>query len=65
MKNQRVDYIFDIIDENSVPREYLCVDESKVKKAIQENRALLEKDINGFKIDGIKISSKVQTVLKK
>lgn len=65
MKNQRVDFIFTIQDESKVPIEYYSIDESKIKKAILENRPLLEKDINSFKIEGVNIESKTQTVLKK
>ena len=65
MKNQRVDYDFEIIDASKVPLQYWSVDESKIKKAIQEARVLLEKDVNSFKIDGIEITSTTKTVLKK
>jgi len=65
IKNQRIDFVFTIDDETKVPIQYLSVDEKKIKKAIQENREALEKDINSFKIDGVTITSKVQTVLKK
>lgn len=65
MKNQRVDYIFTISEESKVPLQYYSIDESKIKAAIQANRPLLEKDINSFKIDGVIITSKTQTVLKK
>lgn len=65
MKNQRVDYIFEITDASKVPIQFYSIDESKIKKHIQENRSILEKDINAFKIEGVTISSKTQTVLKK
>lgn len=65
IKNQRVDYDFEITDVTKVPLQYWSVDESKIKKAIQENRSLLEKDVNSFKIDGVKITPVTTTVLKK
>lgn len=65
LKNQRVDFPFIVHDESLVPREFLCVDEQKIKKFIQENRSILEKDINLLKINGVTITSKTQTVLKK
>lgn len=65
MKNQRTDYIHTIYDETKVPREYLSVDESKIRKAIQAARIVLEKDINAFKIDGVTITPQTKTVLKK
>lgn len=65
MKNQRVDYDFEITDVTKVPLQYWSVDESKIKKAIQEARVLLEKDVNSFKIDGVTITPVTTTVLKK
>ena len=64
VKNVRVDYLFEITDENLIPREYLCVDEAKIKKAIQANREILQKDINGYKIAGVMIFPKNSTILK-
>lgn len=64
VKNLRTDYIFQVVDENKIPREYLCVDESKIKEAIKKNKASLDKDVNSFKIDGIIITTRVQTILK-
>lgn len=64
VKNVRVDYLFEITDENLIPREYLCVDESKIKKAIQANREALQKDIKNFSIKGTIIFPKNSTILK-
>ena len=52
------------MDENLVPREYLCVDEAKIKKAIQLNRAELQKDIKSWGLSGILIYPKSSTILK-
>lgn len=64
VKNVRVDYLFEITDENLIPREYLCVDEAKIKKAIQANREALQKDIKNFSIKGTIIFPKNSTILK-
>lgn len=64
VKNVRVDYLFEITDENLIPREYLCVDEAKIKKAIQANREILQNNINGYKISGVMIFPKNSTILK-
>jgi hypothetical protein len=64
VKNQRLDFKFEILDENAIPREYLCVDETKIRKAITANRKDLEKDINSFKIEGILITSETKTIFK-
>ncbi len=64
VKNVRTDYLHEIIDENLIPREFLCVDEAKIKKAIQANRETLQKDINGYKIAGCMIFPKNSTILK-
>ena len=64
VKNVRVDYLFEITDENLIPREYLCVDEAKIKKAIQANRESLQKDIKNFSIKGTIIFPKNSTILK-
>ncbi len=63
-KNVRTDYLFSVIDENKIPREFLMVDEAKIKKAILENRPILEKDINAFKIEGLLIFPSKSTILK-
>lgn len=65
VKNQRKNYIFKIVDENKVPREFLSVDESKIRKAITENRNLLEKDITSFSINGVHISVETKTIFAK
>lgn len=64
VKNVRVDYLHEIIDEKLIPREFLMVDEAKIKKAIQANREALQKDINGYKISGVMIFPKNSTILK-
>lgn len=64
VKNVRIDYLHEIIDENLIPREFLMVDEAKIKKAIQSNREILQKDINGYKISGVMIFPKNSTILK-
>lgn len=64
VKNVRVDYLHEIIDEKLIPREFLMVDEAKIKKAIQANREILQKDINGYKISGCIIFPKNSTILK-
>jgi hypothetical protein len=64
MKNQRVDYHFQILDESKVPMEYYSIDEKKIKEAIKNNKLKLDKDVNSFTIDGILIFAKTQTVLK-
>lgn len=64
VKNVRVDYLFEITDENLIPREYLCVDEAKIKKAIQANREALQKNINSFSIKGVFVYPKNSTILK-
>lgn len=64
VKNIRTDYLFDVMDENLVPREYLCVDEAKIKKAIQLHRTELQKDIKSWGLSGILIYPKSSTILK-
>ncbi len=64
VKNMRTDFLFSITDENLIPREYLCVDEAKIKKAIQLNRPELQKDIKNFSIKGIILFPKTSTILK-
>jgi len=64
VKNIRTDFLHSIIDENLVPREYLCVDEAKIKKAIQLHRPELQNNLNAWKIDGILIFPKTSTILK-
>lgn len=64
VKNVRTDYLHEIIDEKLIPREFLMVDEAKIKKAIQANREILQKDINGYKIAGCMIFPKNSTILK-
>ncbi len=64
VKNRRTDYLFTIVDESLIPREYLSVDESKIKKAIQANRQVLEKDVNSFQIAGMVIYPQKSTILK-
>jgi hypothetical protein len=64
VKNQRTEYKFTILDETLVPREYLCVDETKIKKAIAENREALEKDLSSFQIAGVQIFPETKTVFK-
>jgi hypothetical protein len=64
IKNVRTDYVFSIINEEEIPREFLSVDESKIKKAIQANRPALEKDINSFSIGGVLIYEKKSTIIK-
>lgn len=64
MKNQRVDFIFDVIDKSKLPIEFLKVDEMAIKEAIRENRHILLKDIAGFKIDGLIIQKQLSTVLR-
>jgi hypothetical protein len=64
MKNQRLEFKFEIINEFQIPREFLSVDETKIRAAIVANRAALEKDINGFKIEGVTIYPDTKTVFK-
>lgn len=64
VKNVRTDFLFSIVDENLIPKEFMSVDESKIRKAIQENRGLLEKDINGYKIEGLIIYPQKKTIIK-
>lgn len=63
VKNRRTDFLFNIVDESIIPREFLKVDETKIRAAIQENRKTLEKDINGFKIAGVEIYQEKKTIL--
>lgn len=64
VKNVRLTYEFTIVDESLIPREFLVVDEAKIRKAIVDNRKSLESDINSFKIDGLVIFPKKSTIAK-
>jgi len=64
VKNQRTDYLFNVLDEAKVPREFLSVDETKIRKAIQDNRKKLEQDIASFTIEGIEIYPQTKTIFK-
>lgn len=65
VKNVKLTFEHTIIDENLIPREFLSVDESKIKKHILANRENLEKDINSLKISGLIIYPKKSTILNK
>jgi len=64
VKNVRLTFEFNIVDESLIPREFLSIDEVKIRKALVDNRKDLEADINGFKIDGLIIYPKKSTIAK-
>jgi hypothetical protein len=64
VKNQRKEVKFKIVDENKIPREFLKVDETKIRKAMGENRNSLKEDIESFKIEGVEFYIELTTVLK-
>jgi len=64
VKNQRIELKFEVIDPLKVPREFLMVNEKKIREAVMANREGLKEDINSFTIDGIRIYKERQTVLK-
>ena len=64
VKNQRTEYKFTVLDETLVPREFLSVDDVKIRKAIVEKRSELEKDLSSFKIAGVEIFPETKTVFK-
>lgn len=64
VKNVRLTFEFSIIDEDLIPREFLSVDEAKIRKYITEKRKELEKDVNSVKIQGLLIYPKKQTIVK-
>ena len=64
VKNVRLTFEFTVTDESSIPREFLSVDEAKIKKYIQANREKLEKDINSVKINGLILYPRKTTILK-
>jgi len=64
MKNMRTEHKFEITDATKVPKEFLMVDEKKIKSAITDNRKILIKDINSFKIEGVKITSEQKVILR-
>jgi hypothetical protein len=64
VKNVRLTFEFSIIDEDLIPREFMSVDETKIRKALVENRKKLEEDVNGYKIEGLLIYPKKQIIVK-
>lgn len=64
VKNIRTTYEFTIVDESLIPREFLSIDEQKIRKFLVEKRKELEKDINSVKIDGLIIFANKQTIVK-
>lgn len=46
--SKRTVYDFEVIDENIIPREYLTIDEKKIKTAVQKSKG--EVNIPGIKI---------------
>lgn len=64
VKNVRLTFEFSIIDEDLIPREFLSVDEAKIRKALVDNRKKLEEDVNGYKIDGLLIYPKKSIIVK-
>jgi len=64
VKNVRLTFEFSIIDEDLIPREFLSVDEAKIRKFITDKRKELEKDVNSVKINGLLIYPKKQTIVK-
>jgi hypothetical protein len=61
-KNLRTDYKFELEDENLIPRQYLMVDEKKIREAIVANREAIEQ--GNFSIPGVKIIEDVKSVLR-
>ena len=64
VKNQRKEVKFKIVDANKIPREYLKVDETKIRATMGENRNGLKEDIHSFKIEGVEFYIESTTVLK-
>jgi len=64
VKNVRLTFEFTVIDESLIPRDFMSIDEQKIKKYIVANREKLEKDINSVKIDGLILYPKKTTILK-
>lgn len=64
VKNIRTTYEFTIVDEDKIPREFLSVDEQKIRKYLVEKRKELEKDINSVKIEGLIVFASRQTIVK-
>lgn len=64
VKNVRLTFEFSIIDEDLIPRQFLSVDEAKIRKYITEKRKELESDVNSVKIEGLLIYPKKQTIVK-
>jgi len=64
VKNVRTTFEFTIVDEQLIPREFLSIDEQKIRKYITEKRKELETDVNSVKIEGLIIYPKKQTIVK-
>jgi hypothetical protein len=64
VKNQRKEVKFKIVDATKIPREFMKVDEAKIRATMGENRADLKNDINSFKIEGVEFYIESTTVLK-
>jgi hypothetical protein len=61
-KNLRTDYKFEITDESLIAREFLSVDEKKIREAIIANREALE--AGSYTIAGIEIYADTKAVLR-
>ncbi len=64
VKNVRLTFEFTIVDESLIPREFLSIDEQKIRKYITEKRKELEKDANSVKIEGLIIYPKNTAIVK-
>lgn len=64
LKNQRIDFEFEIIDKSKIPLEYLKVDDVAIRAAIKANRAKLLAEDDDFTISGVEIKQKTTTVLR-
>ena len=66
VKNQRIDFVFEVVDKSQVPLEYMIVDEVAIRKALKskEVREKLLDPEDDFSIAGIKIEKKTTTVLR-
>lgn len=64
VKNQRREVKFRIVDETKIPREYMKVDETKIRATMAENRDDLKEDIDSFQIEGVEFYIESTTVLK-
>lgn len=64
MKNQRIEFSFNVLDKSAVPLQYMKVDEVAIRAAIKANGQLLAKDMDSFTIEGVKITKELKTVFR-